>query len=277
MVKKVSITDHIQPDSARSPPNMDPYLERYVKSQKQDVSSLRKDPLPQDRHRNQRDVDVDLLKPSDIRATYIAPRRNKIRSHRPQTVDKVSDLSSDGPVSTEEHLVEAGIQHLNLASTAGKVVIPRSVLVRLIEQTITLSGAAVHGEDVVIERYSPTWHRFARLLRTSDFHKISSLGEPKRFKPKAPIKRDSGLESDEVVLDQAGETDTAVPAGDVTLQKELPDSTTRNFTEREYIILALDARKKRVSKSRFQRLLDGSSDDVSPSADVLLKVESLDK
>ena len=90
-----------------------------------------------------------------------------------------SDINtpSGEPAEIPEHVINGGVERLKLKSMGNTVIIPRSVLKRLIERTITLSGASILGENVVIERYSPTWHRFARLLRTSDLDKISSLGD----------------------------------------------------------------------------------------------------
>jgi hypothetical protein len=170
----------------------------------------------------------------------------------------------------------SGIEHLP-PSIDNKVVIPRPVLVRLIEQTITLSGASVHGNDVVIERYSPTWHRFARLLRTSDLHKISTLGEQNRLKAKTPIKKDANQDNSRLLADDPMAADAVSPNTHRRSASESSNLMPEPFIEREYVILALDAKKKRVSLSRFRRLLDGSTEDTSPSAEALLKVESLDR
>jgi hypothetical protein len=274
--------DHTKHHSAgNTSKNLDPYLVHYLKSLRPDPASLPKRAAHKDRHRNHRDLDVDFLQPSDVRATYIKPTGKQSHPNRQHRVVDAPDVPPAGPESINELFVNAGIQHLNLTSMNGKVVIPRPVLVRLIEQTITLSGASVHGDDVAIERYSPTWHRFARLLRTSDLHKISSLAEPKRFKAKTPATKDVGRENQETdksALGKAPEVEHAVVNdGDTTPAKSLPNSTPQSFTEREYVILALDTKKKHVSTSRFRRLLDGSANDTSPSSDTLLKVESLDR
>src|SRR5208282_1491816 len=155
---------------------LDPYLVPYLRSLQSKPSKSTKRPVSLDRQPSQQDLDVDLLRPNDIRATYASRKKRTHVQKENGSIDTIKSTSGE-PGIIPDHLIHAGIQHLNLSSSDGKVVIPKTVLLRLIEQTINLSGAAVHGDDVIIERYSPTWHRFARLLRTSDLHKISTLTE----------------------------------------------------------------------------------------------------
>jgi hypothetical protein len=254
---------------------LDPYLVSYLKSLQSDPSKMQKDTATRDGNRSKQDLDIDTLRPSDIRATYTTQKR-KLHSEK-EAIDMKSAVSVSGePTVVPEHLIHAGLQHLNLPTSGGKVVIPRTMLVRLIEQTINLSGAAVSGDDVVIERYSPTWHRFARLLRTSDLHKISALKPPDTSSPKPPPNPST---------EQPQETTTgSLPSMDTgTTHQTKPPSevdalqSTPRFTEREYVVLALDAKKKRVVNTRFRRLLDGSSNISPPSSESFLKVESLDR
>jgi hypothetical protein len=153
--------------------NLDPYLIQYLKS----LHSKPKERLSHERSASQQDLDVEFLRPDDIRATYNIPIKKGESTPYQQPPAVESPPSNPGVIP--EHIIDAGIQKLKLTTSGNKVIIPRSTLLRLIEQTITLSGAAQHGDDVIIERYSPTWHRFARLLRTSDLHKISKLESQK--------------------------------------------------------------------------------------------------
>jgi hypothetical protein len=191
---------------------------------------------------------------------------------------KIDHAASGEPGTIPDHLIHAGIQHLNLTSSAGKVVIPRGMLVRLIEQTINLSGAAVHGDDVVIERYSPTWHRFARLLRTSDLHKISmSIDLTNVLPPHSQEKNHRAPpETQELTSKKSKETPIATEPPVECLNANSQPSPSA-VVEREYVILALDARKKKVVTTRFRRLLDGSSNVPISSSESLLKVEHLNK
>ena len=254
---------------------LDPYLVTYLKSLQSNPSKMQKATATHDGNRSKQDLDIDTLRPSDIRATYNTQKGN-LPSEKDATDMKPAVSVSGEPAVIPEHLIHAGLQHLNLPTSGGKVVIPRTMLVRLIEQTINLSGAAVSGDDVVIERYSPTWHRFARLLRTSDLHKISTLKPPDTSSPKPPPKPST---------EQPQETTTGpLPSMDTgtTDQTKSPSElqalqSTPRFTEREYVVLALDSKKKRVVNTRFRRLLDGSSNISPPSSESFLKVESLDR
>jgi len=254
---------------------LDPYLASYLKSLRSDSSTIHKDTASHDGKHSKQDLDIDTLRPSDIRATYTTQKR-KLSSEK-DAVDMKPVVSVSGePAVVPEHLIHAGLQHLNLPTSGGKVVIPRTILVRLIEQTINLSGAAVSGDDVVIERYSPTWHRFARLLRTSDLHKISTLKPPDISSPKPPQSSSTEQRQDTITsplpsMDN-GTTNQTKPPSELNALQPTP-----RFTEREYVVLALDAKKKRVVNTRFRRLLDGSSNISPPSSESFLKVESLDR
>jgi hypothetical protein len=153
--------------------SLDPYLIQYLKS----LQFKPKESLSHERAASQQDLDVEFLRPNDIRATYNNPikRRDLNPNEQPPAVGS----PSYNPSVIPEHIIDTGIQKLKLTTSGNKIIIPRSTLLRLIEQTITLSGAGLHGDDVIIERYSPTWHRFARLLRTSDLHKISKMESQK--------------------------------------------------------------------------------------------------
>ena len=258
---------------------LDPQLVEYLKSLKPKTPPKPTRPNLLDRNPFPQDTDLDSLSPSDIRATYIAPARLKPkRPPQTATTQPTSSTSTSTPdQAAPEHLVNAGIDHLELLQGGGKVVIPRSALVQLIEQTITLSGAAMHGDDVIIERYSPTWHRFARLLRTSDLHKISSLRPAKSFKPKQ-VKQVATPKTTETAA-QAVES-TGSSEKDTSSQfagKEEVPKPPASLVEHEYVVLTLDTRKKRVSTTRFRRLLDGTQQITPPPPDTLLKVEMLDK
>ena len=253
---------------------LDPYLVSYLKSLQSGSSKARKDKA-QDEEHIQQDLDIDSLQPSDVRATF-TNRKMKLHSDKGASDMKPVTHVSGEPAVVPEHLVKAGLQHLNLPISGGKVVIPRTMLVRLIEQTINLSGAAVSGNDVVIERYSPTWHRFARLLRTSDLHKISAL------KPAETASSNSSQTLTQEVHHTTAE-DPLPNTETFALNIPKPDSghgplhKTPQFTEREYAVLALDSKKKRVVVTRFRRLLDGSSNISPPSSESFLKVASLDR
>lgn len=259
--------------AARNDGVLDPYLVSYLKSLQSNSSRLHKGRDSHDAKHSQQDLDIDTLRPSDIRATYTT-RKRKLHSEMEAVDTKPVIHVSGEPAAVPEHLIHAGLQHLNLTTSGGKVVIPRTMLVRLIEQTINLSGAAVSGDDVVIERYSPTWHRFARLLRTSDLHKISTL------KPSDTLSSKHPPETTPELLKEA--TEGPMPSTDTNPSNIIkPHSVhdalqaTPEFTEREYVVLALDAKKKRVVSTRFRRLLDGSSNISPPSSESFLKVESL--
>ena len=255
--------------------NLDPYLVPYLKSLQSKSSSSSKPPVSVDNHPNKHDLDIEFLRPNDVRATYVC-RKKKTNVDKDGGDTNGRKTASGEPGTIPDYLIHAGIQHLNLSSSDGKVVIPRGVLVRLIEQTINLSGAAVCGDDVVIERYSPTWHRFARLLRTSDLHKISTSTEvlnpadsTHNGDSKQPDMQDTTYQGPN------GNTTRVIPP---PLQpKDEPTTSTNTIVEHEYVILALDTRKKRVITTRFRRLLDGSSTVPLPSSESLLKVEHLNK
>ena len=254
--------------------NLDPCLVPYLRSLQSKPSNSTEHQVPLHGQPSQQDLDVDLLRPNDIRATY-ASRKKRTYSHKENgSIDAIKRTSGE-PGIVPDHLIHAGIQHLNLPSSDGKVVIPKTVLLRLIEQTINLSGAAVHGDDVIIERYSPTWHRFARLLRTSDLHKISTLTEspvsiPVNSKQKTEPPGIQSVSSQESKEQSAFNQPVPHLKGD-------PLSSPQTVMEREYVILALDTRKKRVVNTRFRRLLDGSSTVTLPSSESLLKVQHLNK
>jgi hypothetical protein len=255
---------------------LDPYLIKYLESLRPEPGSLPRRPVLEPQQPSQRDSDIDRLQPSDIRATYFTATNRESHLNQQPAVEDIQDGRFRGSNWMKDPRAYSGIEHLP-PSIDNKVVIPRPVLVRLIEQTITLSGASVHGNDVVIERYSPTWHRFARLLRTSDLHKISTLGEQNRLKAKTPIKKDANQDNSRLLADDPMAADAVSPNTHRRSASESSNLMPEPFIEREYVILALDAKKKRVSLSRFRRLLDGSTEDTSPSAEALLKVESLDR
>lgn len=257
--------------------NLDPFIVPYLKSLQHKSSKATKPPVSVDSHPSPQDLDVEFLRPNDIRATYVA-RRKRMNTGKNEGEVNNGKTTSGEPGIIAEHLIHAGIQHLNLALSDGKVVIPRRALVRLIEQTINLSGAAVHGDDVVIERYSPTWHRFARLLRTSDLHKISSSSNnPNSLLSSAQQNIDHEQPEAQGVTDLQTKRTATTPTQSASQSKQesLPIATA--VAEREYVILTLDARKKRVVTTRFRRLLDGSSNVPLPSSENLLKVEHLNK
>ena len=265
--------DDIRAIHARNDRVLDPYLVSYLKSLQSDSSKLHKGRDSHDGKHSQQDLDINTLRPSDIRATYTT-RKRKLHSEKEAVNPKSVIHVSGEPAAVPEHLIHTGLQHLNLTTSGGKVVIPRTVLVRLIEQTINLSGAAVSGDDVVIERYSPTWHRFARLLRTSDLHKISTL------KPSDTLSSKPPPETAPELLKEATEgpmSSTDTNPSNIIKPHSVHDApqATPEFTEREYVVLALDTKKKRVVSTRFRRLLDGSSNISPPSSESFLKVESL--
>jgi hypothetical protein len=254
--------------------NLDPFLVPYLRSLQSKPSKLAKRPVSLDRQPGQQDLDIDLLRPNDIRATYISRTKRAHGCKENGSVDTIKSTSGE-PGIIPDHLIHAGIQHLNLPSSDGKVVIPKSVLLRLIEKTINLSGAAVHGDDVIIERYSPTWHRFARLLRTSDLHKISTLTDSP-VSTRVNHKQKTGLPEFKDVPRQESKEQAAFSQPVPGLKGD-SSSSPQPVMEREYVILALDTRKKRVATTRFRRLLDGSSNVTLPSSESLLKVEHLNK
>lgn len=252
--------------------NLDQYLEHYLKTLPPKSPAQAKRQIISERSSNRHDRDVEFLHPSDIRNTYNLKQHSSGFNENPF---KVATLPKEPGVITN-NIVDAGIARLKLPSFGDRVVIPRSVLMRLIEQTITLSGAAVNGEDVVIERYSPTWHRFARLLRTSDLDKISALAKPNRAAARFPKELESESSLSSAAITEEGKLSEAQllnPTIGITGADHVEVS--KKNTEREYVILALDSKKKRVASTRFRRLLDGAPHVIAPSSDSLLKVEKL--
>ena len=223
------------------------------------------------------DLDVDSLRPADLRSSY---RDRKFKSSIAHGDNP--RLSSRGP-SGEPGMIpdrwtQANIKALNLPPSGGQVVIPRVLLVRLIEETINLSGAAVRGSDVVIERYSPTWHRFARLLRTSDLHKISRLTTHDRSDSATSSGAgDFHLPKNLETSESTSPTMTAFESAASINTPPKIDSDLSAVTEREYVVLAVDSKKSRIISTRFSRLLDGSSEPTPVCTKDLLKVEHLDK
>jgi hypothetical protein len=254
--------------------NLDPYLEHYLRTLPSKSQTHAKSQIMSERNPSRQDRDVEFLHPNDVRATYHL-------SHQLADVTQQSAKATNAPAAPghiPDDVIDASIQRLKLQSSGDRVVIPRSVLGRLIEQTITLSGAALHGDDVVIERYSPTWHRFARLLRTSDLDKISALAKPNRVAAKFPKK----FEVEEGIKESDAPENVKLPEiqplrAQKNADKEGQHETSKTRVEREYVILALDSKKKRVVSTKFRRLLDGAPQDGAPPSDSLLKVECLDR
>jgi hypothetical protein len=254
---------------------LDPYLVHYLKSLQSNCSKRPKPPISEPNSPSLQDRDLDSLRPVDLRLSY-RQWKPKPGIARKDSQSSVTRGPSGEPGWIPDDLTSANIKALNIPSSGGKVVIPRPLLVRLIEETINLSGAAVRGEDVIIERYSPTWHRFARLLRTSDLHKISSLAQSKNSNPA------SRLESDVFGLGrtlQPSETVSEMIAQDPVRSDDVSSKASSPLppvTEREYVVLTLD-KKSRVVSNRFSRLLDGTSEIARVSTEDLLKVEHLSK
>jgi hypothetical protein len=256
---------------------LDPYLVHYLKSLRSQSSKTPKPVITVPDHPAPQDLDVDSLRPVDLRSNY---GRHEFKSSVGGHNLRISNGGPSGePGVIPERLVHDCVKALNLPSSGGKVIIPRALLVRLIEETINLSGAAVRGNDVVIERYSPTWHRFARLLRTSDLHKISTLPTSDRSDP-AYTPETGGLESvkSSKTPERASQTTTALDESIEPINAyDKIDSSLSAVTEREYVVLAIDSKKSRIISTRFSRLLDGSSEPVPISTEDLLKVEYLDR
>jgi len=276
-ISSASITGNMGSSSyTSSVDTLDPYLIHYLKSLRSKSSKPPKPPIREPNRPTPQDLDVDSLRPVDVRSIY---RQRKSRSGM---APKDSQRASVGTPSGEpglipDHLTHAKIKTLNLPSLDGKVVIPKAVLVRLIEETINLSGAAVCGDDVIIERYSPTWHRFARLLRTSDLHKISSL--PQSHHSDCPPRSDNDVFDLRTALETSESISETKPHGPINsgVSTEPTNSHLPAVTEREYIVLALDIKKSRVISTRFSRLLDAPMVIASVSTEDLLKVEHLNK
>lgn len=168
----------LQPETESLSPSLDPYLLHYLKS----VESSRrkggvKPTIVLENKTSRNDLDVESLRPIDVRTSYMPKKKGMTEDLKASSTSNDINTSSGEPAEIPEHIINGGVERLKLKSMGNTVIIPRSVLIRLIERTITLSGASISGENVIIERYSPTWHRFARLLRTSDLDKISSLGD----------------------------------------------------------------------------------------------------
>lgn len=253
--------------------NLDPYLEHYLETLPSKSQTQAKKQIISERNSSRQDRDVEFLRPKDIRTAYNL-------GHQPANITedpfKAATLPKEPGIISDE-IVDAGIQRLKLPSLGDRVVIPRSVLLRLIEQTITLSGAALNGEDVVIERYSPTWHRFARLLRTSDLDKISALTKPNRAVTRYPKKIESEATNRNAAVTDEGSLSHSQSSGFTNSATDGKGQSSEEYGEREYVILALDSKKKRVVSTRFRRLLDGGPHITAPSSDSLLKVVNLDK
>jgi hypothetical protein len=263
--------------STSAPDTLDPYLVHYLKSLRSQSSKSPKPVITVPNHPAPQDLDVDSLRPVDLRSNYGQRtfKSSTVRGHNPH-------ISNGGPSGEPgvipEHLAHDSVKALNLPSSGGKVIIPRALLVRLIEETINLSGAAIRGNDVLIERYSPTWHRFARLLRTSDLHKISTLTTSDRSDPAhTPETADFDSGKSSKTPERASQTTTPDRSIESINASDKIDSSLAAVTEREYIVLAIDSKKSRIISTRFSRLLDGSSETVPISTEDLLKVEYLDK
>ena len=274
------------------PTTMDSDLMRYLA--RKEISQIKskrqpRAPVIMESKRNREDLDVDSLRPTDIRKSYISRRRSKLD----EPVEIAPELPSGEAAEVPEHLVDTGIQQLKLTSSGNSVVIARSVLRNLIEKTITLSGAALSGEDVIIERYSPTWHRFARLLRTSDLHKISALQDAKASDI-SPTTEEREKTNDYVTNTKTESANLVPPEStkssdsdkDTILNKESIANqepatgaikTPTPSREREIVILSLDPKKKKVISSRFRRLFNELPTKDKPAPDALLSVESLNK
>lgn len=254
--------------------NLDPYLEHYLRTLPSKSQTHAKSQIIPERNPSRQDRDVEFLHPNDVRATYNLSHQSTNMIQR--SIGTANDLAAPGHIP--DNVVDAGIQRLKLPFSGDRVLIPRAVLGRLIEQTITLSGAAIHGDDVVIERYSPTWHRFARLLRTSDLDKISALAKPNRVAPKYPkkVEVEEG-KTESVVPEIVKLSEIQSPSVQRNINKDRQHDASKTHDEREYVILALDNKKKRVVSTRFRRLLDGAPQDAPLSSDSLLKVECLNR
>jgi hypothetical protein len=270
-----------QPSSTRSnfdftSTTMDPYLLRYLDQKESPRSKSMphtKTPRLSEQRRSREDLDVESLRPTDIRSLYMRQRRGSENGEDEKIQSKLEHPSGE-PASVPEESVDVGIQQLKLASSGNSVVIPRSVLTHLIEKTITLSGASLSGDNVIIEKYSPTWHRFARLLRTSDLHKISALRDPKT----------SIVSSNTNPAIQTKEQQASDTLPSPILNEPLPNSEPSNIAEdiratreREFVILSLDSKRKKVISSRFRRLFNDLPQQDYSTPDSLLTVESLNK
>lgn len=250
--------------------SVDPYLLHYLETVQPKYQTRSKRPISAKRKYSKQDSDIEFLQPNDIRATYAAKER-QTQSEKASHDTITSIFTSRESGEDSGYSVNSGLQLLNIPSSGSRVVIPRAVLTRLIEQTINLSGAAVNGDSVVIERYSPTWHRFARLLRTSDLHKIS------RIKTQDPNPSQAGINTNILRIERDNTTDQTLKEASRQAQQETSSHPIGSISEREYVVLALDIRKRKVVSTRFRRLLDGSSEISPPPSESLLKVEFLNR
>jgi hypothetical protein len=181
----------------------DPYLVQVLKSYR--FKPKNPPPYPEP---SEQDLDIENLRPNDVRTAHnIHVRKHHLESRIDYPLPNPNiDLSKN--VEQIIRKVEDSLRDETLSST---VVIPRSKLIKLIEQTITVSGAAVDGNNVHIQRHSPTWHRFARLLRTSDLPSISAVRPA--FVP--VIKQDKTVEKvDNTALDSVKGDNLKPPATD---------------------------------------------------------------
>lgn len=166
--------------------SLDPYLVQFLKSV-----------APKSSHKanyetNKQDLDLEFLLPDDVRAAHNIFKKELNIDPKP-----VSPFLGFPPYPKKtENSFERMVRLLELRTPGNPVIIPRATLIKLIEETITLSGAALRGDDVVIETYSPAWHRFARLLRTSDLHAISKLEAEKRHEGLSAKERNEATPSD---------------------------------------------------------------------------------
>ena len=301
---------------APSSANLDPQLVEYLKSLKPPkvFSANPKRPTQEPIRPSPEDADIDLLRPHDIRANYATAGKSKQYKHTGNNAQGSGPLSRQSGVvgDVPEHEADTRIQRLGLKREGDRVVIPRPILRKLIEDTITLSGASIQGEDVIIQRYSPTWHRFARLLRTSDLHKISSSRssgppsippETKRNEIQKELLKETKLEhtSKENEIERAPavgkteqvprevklehlrkESNTEALENVATVPEQpvseiTPKSNPHLEKDREYTVLSLNSRKRKVIVSRFRKLLDLAPDSLFKSSEDLLKVEYLDR
>ena len=366
--------DHHQAENPRAEPppsvTIETLLERFLKPQTPPKvfpelpKRAPQEPLP--KAFLPEDADMDLLRPHDIRVKYLRASlarngKNKSNNHHPNNNSQISNvpLRSSGVVGdVPEHEADSRIRRLGLRAEDSRVIIPRPILSRLIEDTITLSGASIQGDDVIIQRYSPTWHRFARLLRTSDLHKISSSRSsgpppmpresretgttnaeistvaeieqlPKEMKAE-PQEKEAKREAEASELSNPSPEQTVAqtsqpanpkiekdreyiflipeeakgeqpakevkpeplpkeskteaeareptsPSSEQTFIQTTNPSTPVIEKDREYIVLSLNSRKRKVISSKFRKLLDPVSDSGLKSSEGLLKVEYLDR